>query len=143
MKYRLIKSSHDPDKFLTTPTRQVTTDDDLSELMNALQIICKQSEGVGISANQVGSNLSVFLLLQPTETFYINPTIEVLDDTPEFFNEGCLSLPDQSVVTMRPRKIKLYSANNEPKILEGSYAVMAQHEYDHLCGKLMTKQEIK
>ena len=107
--------------------------------------------GVGISAVQVGVPISLFLaLLSKTKTWelIINPTIEPMSGQQEKAKEGCLSVKkgNYQVEVPRYKKVKLkYRHIVEPGvkklILKGFDARVAQHEYDHLHGKLIIDYE--
>ena len=73
-------------------------------------------------------------------TVFINPVIEVLDETVQGFWEGCLSVPDLRGFVERPRKIKVSFINEsgvaQELIAEDFLATVVQHELDHLTGHL-------
>ncbi len=108
--------------------------------------------GIGIAAPQVHESLQLAILgfddqnvrypqlgSQPL-TVVINPKITVLDQTPQAFWEGCLSVPGLRGLVERPRKIKVEYLDHEacPReiIAEGFLATVFQHELDHLNGVL-------
>jgi peptide deformylase len=72
----------------------------------------------------------------------INPTIEVIDATPELGWEGCLSIPGLRAVVPRASKIRYagVDCDGNPVTAEvsGFHARVVQHEYDHLDGTLYT-----
>ncbi|MFA5405098.1 MAG: peptide deformylase [Ignavibacteria bacterium] len=105
------------------------------------------ANGVGLAAPQVNSDLSVCIVdisfieehknVKPL--ILINPVI--LDSHGEAaIEEGCLSIPEVRSEVIRPKKIYLRYEDfnmNEVKIeIEGYLARVAQHEIDHLHGKL-------
>jgi peptide deformylase len=124
----------------TTPISQV--DDSVTALVKEMIETMNASEGVGLAANQIGSNKRIFIMNTrgSIETF-VNP--EVLwqqDDV--IFEEACLSIPGVTAKTHRFNrlKVKYYKLEdiNTPieEILEGVPAIAIQHEMDHLDGKL-------
>jgi peptide deformylase len=105
------------------------------------------ANGVGLAAPQVNSNLSVCLVdiscieehknVKPL--ILINPV--VLDSHGETtIEEGCLSIPEVRAEVIRPEKIYLkyndFNMNEVKMELDGYLARVAQHEIDHLHGKL-------
>jgi peptide deformylase len=70
----------------------------------------------------------------------INPRLELLGarDKPSF--EGCLSVPDMRGVTLRHESVILRYLDerliDQQVQLNGFEAIIAQHETDHLNGKL-------
>lgn len=142
-KYKLITKDNDPEKYLTTKTHEVTIDDyaELAELQAAMLNICTEHEGIGLSANQVGSRLRVFLIKKDKPKFYINPVLEDLAGS-QIHEEGCLSIPGLGVVIDRAKSVLLMSDNHAPEMLSGLVAVVAQHELDHLDGILMTDRNL-
>lgn len=105
------------------------------------------SKGVGIAAPQVGINRNAIWVQrfdkegQPFE-FYINPKITWYSSILRFGREGCLSIPDQFGKVYRSLALQLnyfdLEGNQYEEIVEGFSAVIFQHEYDHLIGKLFT-----
>lgn len=99
----------------------------------------KQLGGVGLSANQVGLDLRVFVMgLGETKIAVFNPEILEYSKTEELFNEGCLSYPGIMLSIKRPTKIKAKYQDETGQIIEqefnGLTARIFQHEYDHMNG---------
>ena len=106
--------------------------------------------GIGIAAPQVHESLSIAIIdyqegrseeSEPVPlTIIINPKITVLDETPQAFWEGCLSVPELRGLVRRPRKVQIDYLDLEAKpqqiIAEGFLATVFQHELDHLFGTL-------
>lgn len=105
------------------------------------------SKGVGIAAPQIGINRNAIWVQrfdkegQPFE-FYINPKITWYSSILRWGREGCLSIPDQfgKVYRSLALQLKYYDLKGlyHEEIIEGFSAVIFQHEYDHLIGKLFT-----
>ena len=99
-------------------------------------------EGVGLSANQIGISERVFVMIIHMETEEIitcfNPRIIKRYKDCGWFEEGCLSFPDEIINVNRPNRIVVkYEDENkkEHKIkLDGFAARVFQHEFDHLEG---------
>lgn len=99
----------------------------------------KQLGGVGLSANQVGLDMRVFVMgLGETKIAVFNPEITEYSNTEELFNEGCLSYPGIMLGIKRPTKIKAKYQDETGQIIEqefnGLTARIFQHEYDHMNG---------
>lgn len=107
------------------------------------------ADGVGLAANQVGSDRSIFVIdLSPVEGFentkpmtFINPKIVERSEETEPYEEGCLSLPFLRADVIRPIgiKIKYLDLKGEEQVFESDdfWARVIQHEYDHLQGKMI------
>lgn len=115
--------------------------------------ICKEHDGAGLSAPQLGvyRRIAVVNVRQPL--IMINLWISWRSLSEIEFKEGCLSFPGQEVITMRNKFVKATWVNEElksetrqfgpvfgdsphgdlKKILE---CVAVQHEENHLSGKL-------
>jgi peptide deformylase len=75
-----------------------------------------------------------------TPLVFINPRIEIIDQTLEDYDEGCLSVPGFYETVSRPRMVRIQAQDRhgEPFVIEtdGLLATCIQHEMDHLNGKL-------
>lgn len=110
----------------------------------------ENASGVGLAANQVGSNKAIFVIdvsevegLEHIKPFAcINP--KIVEKTEELvkLDEGCLSIPGIKEAVLRPKGIKLIYQNEkleECEITDESFlARVLQHEYDHLRGVFFT-----
>ena len=113
------------------------------------------ADGVGLAAPQI--NLPIRLVVvgfrpydektntygEPTEEHtLINPEIVSFGEKKDWFNEGCLSVPDIHEDVLRPTTIRLrwYDEdwNLHDEEIDGLFARVAQHEVDHLEGKVFT-----
>jgi peptide deformylase len=76
----------------------------------------------------------------PTPRVCLNPEITALSDRLVAFTEGCLSIPDVPARVLRPAEITLrwydLDGAQHEEALTGFDAVCAQHEFDHLNGRL-------
>ena len=107
--------------------------------------------GVGLSANQVGLDMAVFVIGDGqeegvTKAFY-NPEIVGCSKDEDVMKEGCLSFPGLWLMVKRPKQvvIKYYDEDNEEKIetYEGVAARVILHEYDHMLGANFTMRVSK
>jgi peptide deformylase len=141
MQYKLIVSDM---ARLSTPCRDVLDTDveELTVLKNVLRNICEENEGLGLAANQIGSNLNVFYTNTAGPKWYVNP--EILSAKGEILctPEGCLSFPGEIVLTRRFEEIEIAHASGPNEILKGLHAVVFQHELDHLHGETMHRKKI-
>jgi len=99
----------------------------------------KQLGGVGLSANQVGLDLRVFVMgLGETKIAVFNPEIIEYNTKEELFNEGCLSYPGIMLSIKRPTTIKVRYQDETGQYIENEFngltARVFQHEFDHMNG---------
>jgi len=132
-----------PDEFLSKQVKAVDLENpgfDPVELKKEMTELMLASNGIGLSANQVGLDAQVFVMGDSVEnsTICINPTVlqytqETVDDI-----EGCLSFPNIYVKIKRPKEIlaEWYDENLEKQTvkIEGYSAKCYLHELDHLLG---------
>ncbi|NBC57217.1 MAG: peptide deformylase [Bacteroidetes bacterium] len=134
------------------PNLQQLIDDMFETMYNA--------NGVGLAAPQIGKSLRLFIVdaspfaeddlinedeketLKSAKEVFINPEIKSEDGDEWDFNEGCLSIPDirEDVFRKPTIKIEYYDRdfNFKEKTLEGLFARVVQHEFDHIEGILFT-----
>tara|TARA_S200000501_G_scaffold348952_1_gene364648 strand:- start:950 stop:1390 length:441 start_codon:yes stop_codon:yes gene_type:complete len=99
-------------------------------------------EGVGLSANQIGLDVRVFAMIRDIEYNDIivcfNPRVIKRSNDYVWYEEGCLSFPDEIINVHRPNKITVKYEDEEGKEhkikLSGFAARVFQHEFDHLEG---------
>jgi peptide deformylase len=118
-------------------------DDDLKRLVARMGELMKDASGVGLAATQVGVLRRVFVF-SPEEdevAVLVNPEIVQRGDELETDDEGCLSIQGVTVPVERVTSVRLEGRDENGKEvkydLEGMAARIAQHEFDHLDGKLM------
>jgi peptide deformylase len=117
-------------------------------IANVLFEKMKQLGGVGLSANQVGLDMRVFVMgLGETKIAVFNPIIIRYSKIEELFNEGCLSYPGIMLAIKRPTKITATYQDETGKFIEqdfnGLTARIFQHEYDHMNGTDYTHRASK
>jgi peptide deformylase len=122
--------------------------DSAQSVANVLFERMKQLGGVGLSANQVGLDMRVFVMgLGETKIAVFNPIIISYSKTEEVFNEGCLSYPGIMLAINRPTKITATYQDETGKFIEqdfnGLTARIFQHEYDHMNGTDYTQRVSK
>lgn len=134
-----------PDSRLRTIAKPVTqVDDALRQVIDDMFETMYEAPGIGLAATQVNVHKQLIVIDVSDDSsaplVFINPTLEVLDDDLEEYDEGCLSVPGFYETVSRPRKVKVQALdrNGEPfeMITDGLLATCIQHEMDHLNGKL-------
>lgn len=147
------------DKILRQKTQPVNSvsDELIVKIKNMLDTM-HNAKGVGLAANQVGFNQSLFVVdlkgVEGYEKFkpliFINPEIVLQSDEKIVIEEGCLSLPNLRADVERSKIIKIRYLNTDEQLMEleadDFLARVILHEYDHLIGKLIpdrVNEEIK
>src|SRR3989344_5558254 len=106
----------------------------------------RTAHGIGLSANQIGLNMRVFVAEVPDaqggmKSYAIfNPKLEKFSGEKIPFEEGCLSVPLTYGTVERAERVTLtgFDKNGGPVKIKawGLLARVFQHEVDHLEGKL-------
>lgn len=110
-------------------------------LVQRMREMMKESNGVGLSANQIGLNAKIFVA-QVENKFYaiFNPKIISASKQGVSMEEGCLSVPETFGNVERPDKVILTGFDKNGKRIKikawGLLARIFQHEVDHLNGML-------
>ncbi|MBP3763587.1 MAG: peptide deformylase [Bacteroidales bacterium] len=127
----------------------------LKELIANMYETMYNADGVGLAAPQVDLPIRLFVVgFRPydekTDTYgapteehtVINPEIVGFGPDKDWFNEGCLSVPDIHEDVLRPTTLRLRWMDEEwvqhDEEISGLFARVAQHEIDHLDGKVFT-----
>lgn len=153
-----VVSDKREEKFL----RRKTTDFDfknftkkeIAELVAHMRRLMRAANGIGLSANQIGLNLNMFIAEVPDVEqggmkFYaiFNPKIEKKSGETAVFEEGCLSIPGKWGYVPRSERVLLSGRDKNGKPVKikawGLLAHVFQHETDHLQGKLFTDRTKK
>ncbi len=134
-----------PNEILKKPTSTVKDFFLINSLAEKMISIMKNNNGIGLAANQIGLNDSIFVMhvdsYSEKPTVFVNPKILVRSKKVEYSIECCLSIP--GVSRKIPRNISIFvEAQNEngetfQKELKFLEAFCFQHEFDHLNGKLI------
>lgn len=119
-------------------------DQALSDEIDRMIVLMKESLGVGLAANQVGKlrRLLVFQTNPDVEPqALLNPEIDWLSEETEPMIEGCLSIPRVLVEVERPlyARVRGQDKTGADVLIEasGHEARVLQHEIDHLNGVLI------
>lgn len=146
-----------PHPILTRVSEPVkTVDDRVRQLLDDMAETMYAAPGVGLAAPQVGVSERIIVAAVPIRdgvakeedgdeeegakaflTQIVNPVIVEREGT-LVYDEGCLSVPDLVFEVDRANRIVIegLDRNGEPMrfVAEGFYAVVFQHEIDHLDG---------
>lgn len=129
----------------------------LIEDMKETLVKTTDPEGVGLAAPQVGKPLQLFVVKQSKDapfSVFINPQVETIGQPKETEMEkkhsrleGCLSLKDIWGTVKRAPKVKVKYMDEHgmqhTRTFDGFFAVIVQHEYDHLQGFLFPKRTLE
>lgn len=132
----------------------------LQELIDNMFETMYNANGVGLAAPQIGRSLRLFIvdaspfaedeqvseeekaILKEAKEVFINPKIIEENGDEWDFNEGCLSIPEVREDVFRKPNIEIKYYDRDFKLhhkkLEGLFARVVQHEYDHIEGILFT-----
>ena len=115
-------------------------------LVNDMFETMYEAPGVGLAAPQIGVLRRILVLdtrprqpeVQPVAM--INPRIVLSEGGPSLYREGCLSIPGEAEEVERPAIVTVEFLDVDGQVqrlrCEGLLATAAQHEMDHLDGKL-------
>ena len=105
-----------------------------------------EAPGIGLAATQLGVMQQVFVMdcagkdEPPEPMVLINPEIVWRSEETETSEEGCLSIPEVYEDVTRPARVRLRWMGLDGATHEAEFgdrwAVCAQHEIDHLNGRL-------
>ena len=143
-----------PDPRLRLVSRPVAAfDATLRQLVADMTETMYAAHGIGLAAIQVGVDERVLVIdLQEEKdaedkpvrapVAYINPEILSVSNDLSTYNEGCLSIPEQSAEVARPASCRVRwqdeSGGAHEEEIHGLLATCMQHEIDHLNGVLFT-----
>jgi len=104
--------------------------------------------GIGLSANQVGLNIKMFVMGAGEVNYaFFNPEIISTNSEEVSMDEGCLSFPGIYMKVSRPSTVKVRFQNSKGEIVEeefnGLTARVFLHEYDHMLGKTFKEKVSK
>ena len=103
-----------------------------------------EANGIGLAATQIDVHIRLVVMDLSEERndprVFVNPEYTILDKSLFTYEEGCLSIPGFNEEISRPSKILLkwqdLQGNFHEDQPDGIFTVCAQHEIDHLDGKL-------
>jgi peptide deformylase len=123
-----------------------TVDAEVQALARDMLQTMYHAPGVGLAAPQVGALRRLFVMdcsgkEAPADPMVlINPAVVWVSEEKNVYNEGCLSIPEMYEDVERPARavvqfLDIDGAQQEREFA-GLWATCAQHEIDHLNGKL-------
>ena len=154
-----MKLIQDPNKLKTKIEPTPFTQQEIDEISVTLLQELKKHGGIGLSANQIGINKRACVINVKEPLVLINPRVAEVSEESVVYVEQCLSMPKtmrKPVQTVRFKTITVECDNlgtvifspdskeewkdsnefyNDEGLLE---CVVAQHEIDHLEGRLIT-----
>ena len=103
--------------------------------------------GVGLAAPQVGVLSRLYVMdcnkdpeAEPQPIVMVNPQITWTSEGLNTYEEGCLSIPEHYADVTRPAEVRVewlgLDGKTHQRDFDGLWATCAQHEIDHLDGKL-------
>ncbi|CAM3250182.1 peptide deformylase [Stackebrandtia soli] len=135
------------DPILHRPCQKITEfDEKLKQLIDDMFASMYAADGVGLAANQIGVDASVFVMDitgddgKQVVAHVVNPTLLPAEPPRrlEADSEGCLSVPGQYTTVPRVDSATVtgFDMNGEPITISGTgyVARCLQHETDHLQG---------
>jgi len=136
-----------PDPVLRKETERVATfDESLARLVEDMAETMYDAPGVGLAAPQIGQSIKLIVVDTPGDSEgerrfmpLVNPEIIAHEGT-QFDEEGCLSVPDLTASVKRHKRITVafqdLQGQTHELSTEDRFAVVLQHEIDHLNGIL-------
>ncbi|MBK1612922.1 peptide deformylase [Rubrivivax gelatinosus] len=137
-----------PDPRLNTVARPVAAvDERVKQLVADMIDTMYECEGVGLAATQVDVHERLFVMDTSPEhdqpMVFINPQIVARSAEKVIWEEGCLSVPQVWDRVTRNAQVTVRALDREGQAfeldLDGLAAVCAQHEIDHLDGKVFVE----
>ncbi|KAL1314788.1 hypothetical protein AAHE18_16G215100 [Arachis hypogaea] len=136
-----------PDPKLRAKNKRIVSfDDNLKSLAREMFDVMYKTNGIGLSAPQVGIDVQL-MVFNPVgesgegeEIVLVNPRVSKYSKKLSILNEGCLSFPGIYADVKRPESVKIdardVNGNRFSFSLDGLPARVFQHEFDHLQGIL-------
>ena len=111
----------------------------MNELSERMKLTLKKFGGIGLSANQCGIPIRMFIIgHEDFSMVCINPKVLMESDEVVKGDEGCLSFPALFCKIERPQWVKVEFTNEHGQVvqtrLEGLTARCYLHELDHMNG---------
>ncbi|KAM7280043.1 hypothetical protein ACFE04_007177 [Oxalis oulophora] len=136
-----------PHPILRAKNKRIDTfDDNLKKLVVEMFDVMYNTDGIGLSAPQVGVNVRLMVFNsvgergEGEEIVLVNPRVHRYSKKMVLFNEGCLSFPTIYADVERPDSVKIDARDSNGARftvnLSGLPARVFQHEFDHLEGVL-------
>lgn len=128
-----------------TPVARITPE--LETLAADMLATMYHAPGVGLAAPQLGVLQRMFVMdcskdpASATDPLVlVNPEVVGTSEALNTYDEGCLSFPDIYAEVTRPAEVRMrwtgLDGKTHERDFDGLWATCAQHELDHLNGKL-------
>lgn len=135
----ILKIGSETLKKKTKKVEKITPE--IKEIIKEMKKTMMQAGGVGLAANQVGLNLSIFIANWKGKFYtFINPEIVKKSKNIILLEEACLSVPDKLGIVPRHTWVVVKGRNQNWKEktvkAKGILSQIFQHEIDHLNGIL-------
>ena len=136
-----------PDPILRQKAKEISIfDDSLQSLVSTMLDTMYDAPGVGLAAPQIGESVQLIVVDVSKEDdeekesmVMINPTITEKEGK-QVDEEGCLSVLDLTASVKRSKKVTVcyhdITGEKQELTTEDRFAVVLQHEIDHLNGIL-------
>ena len=135
-----------PDPVLRQKAKKISTfDDSLQNLASDMIETMYDAPGVGLAAPQIGESIQLIVVNASLDEdgkesmVMVNPEITEKEGT-QVDEEGCLSVLDLTASVKRSKKITVcyqdITGEEQELTAEDRFAVVLQHEIDHLHGIL-------
>ena len=115
------------------------------EIQNLIPVMfdsLRVAQGIGLAAPQINRSIRLAVIeVEGKRTVMINPKITSYSREKILFEEGCLSLPKEYFLIERSERITVRYEDEHGKEVKkrasGLFAIVVQHEVDHLDGVLI------
>lgn len=137
---------HPDPRLRKVAARVEVVDDGVRALAEDMLATMYDAPGIGLAATQLGVMKQVFVMdcagkeEEPQPMVLLNPEILWRSEETETSEEGCLSIPEVYADVTRAARVGLRWLGLDGEIREQEFgerwAICAQHEIDHLNGRL-------
>ena len=134
------------DRLRTKAAPVVAVDDEVRTLVDDMLETMYAAPGVGLAAPQIGVMKRIFVMdvadkeAPPEPVAMIDPQVVWASEETSTYEEGCLSIPEIYEEITRPARVRVKFLDRDGAEREAEFdglgATCAQHEIDHLDGKL-------
>ncbi len=136
-----------PNPILRNPTEPVKfpLSKEIQKLTKDMIDTVRKADGIGLAAPQVGKSVKVIIIDLEKNGIPLFPLYNAKITSKGFkkleIEEGCLSIPGIFGMVKRPKKVTVGAQNMQGKVIrfsdEGWISRVAQHEIDHINGRLI------
>ncbi len=136
-----------PNEILRKPTESVSfpLSKEMKKLTQDMIDTVRKADGIGLAAPQVGKSVKLIIINLEKMGLKLFPVYnaKILKKGVRKveIEEGCLSIPEVFGMVRRPKKVIIQGQNSDGEIIELTdeawVSRVAQHEIDHINGKLI------